>query len=620
MYLEIITSPEDVKKLSNKQLKVLSREIRGRIISTISKNGGHLASNLGTVELTLALHSVFCCPKDKIIWDVGHQSYTHKLLTGRNKQFDSIRLEGGISGFPKQHESEYDAYLGGHSGVSISAALGMAEAMRLKGEDGFAIAVIGDGSFGSGIAYEGMNNAGRSGEKIIIVLNDNDMSISQNVGNVANYLAKMRTSKPYFDLKDSAKSFLDTIPLVGVPVKNALARSKKTLRQMMYHSNLFEDFGLKYFGPVDGHDIESLRDVFLRAKEYEKPCLVHIHTVKGMGYKPARENPSKYHGVGPFNRRTGELLSPAAASFSSVFGEAMCELAQKHKELTVITAAMGEGTGLEQFSLEYRNSGRYYDVGIAEEHAVSFACGMSTQGIIPVFAVYSTFLQRTFDQLIHDAALEPKHLVLAVDRAGVVGADGETHQGIFDVSMLRTVPGSVLYSPATFAQLRSDLQRAVEEEKGLVAVRYPKGGEPKLTAKMLINQLGDYVCTEEKEREVLLISYGRLTEELFQAREELMRQGQPVSVLALNRIYPLPKAALNRMLEYGRIYFFEEGIRSGSIAEFCAVMLMEQGYSGSFHISAIDNRFIPQCSTETAYRMFGADRQSIVKTVLGEKS
>ncbi|MBS4786171.1 MAG: 1-deoxy-D-xylulose-5-phosphate synthase [Clostridiales bacterium] len=618
MYLEKITSPDDIRGMSNEQLELLSKEIRTRIISTISKNGGHLASNLGTVELTLALHSVFHCPQDKIVWDVGHQAYTHKLITGRNGNFDTIRLEGGISGFPKQRESEYDAYLGGHSGVSISAALGMAEAMRLKGEEGFSIAVIGDGSFSSGVAYEGMNNAGRSGEKIIIVLNDNDMSISRNVGNVANYLARMRTSKPYFDLKDSAKSFLDNVPLVGQPIKNTLARSKKTLRQMMYHSNMFEDFGLKYLGPVDGHDIESLRDVFQRAKEYEKPCLVHIHTVKGMGYRPARENPSKFHGVGPFDRESGRLLTPPVPSFSSVFGNTMCEMARDHPNLAVITAAMGEGTGLERFSQLYAGSDRYYDVGIAEEHAVSFACGMSTQGIVPVFAVYSTFLQRTFDQLIHDAALEPKHIVLAVDRAGVVGADGETHQGIFDVSMLRTVPGVVIYSPATFAQLQSALRKAVDDHTGIVAVRYPKGGEPEQTAKILGCDCSDFFCAESAGSETLLVSYGRLSEELLQAREKLSEQGIPVSVLVLNRICPLPDGVLERMEDHRRVLFYEEGIQSGSVAELCAARLMERGYSGRYRSFAIDNRFIPQCSIQSAYQMFGADRDSIIKTVLGE--
>lgn len=617
MYLESIKSPADLKKLSLAEQQYLAGEIRQRILSTVSRTGGHLASSLGTVELTLALHSVFDCPQDKIVWDVGHQAYTHKIITGRNARFDTLRQENGLSGFPKQKESPYDAYLGGHSGVSISAALGMAEAMRLHGEEGFAIAVIGDGSFGSGVAYEGMNNAGRSGEKIIIVLNDNDMSISRNVGNVANYLAKMRSSRQYFRFKDNAKSFLGGVPVVGKPIRNALAISKKTLRQMMYHSNLFEDFGLRYFGPVDGHDLESLRDVFERAREYARPCVVHVHTTKGMGYRPAMENPSKYHGVSPFDLKSGLPLKPSDPGFSGAFGRSICELAQTRPQIAVITAAMTDGTGLEEFERRYAAAGRFYDVGIAEEHAVSFACGMSTQGTVPVFAVYSTFLQRTCDQLIHDAAIELKHIVLAIDRAGIVGADGETHQGLFDVSMLRMVPGTVIYSPATYRQLEADLAEAVDNGAGICAVRYPKGAQPALTASVL-GESTDSWFLESRGGDTLLVTYGRLAEELFLARKSLEEQGRAVDVLVLNRIYPIPEAALEQMERYQRIFFYEEGIRSGSIGELCALHLMEQGYQGQFRLFAVENRFIPQCGVEHGYQLFHADHDSIIKTVLGE--
>ena len=617
MYLESIKSPADLKKLTLAEQQYLAGEIRQRILSTVSRTGGHLASSLGTVELTLALHSVFDCPQDKIVWDVGHQAYTHKIITGRNTRFDTLRQENGLSGFPKQKESPYDAYLGGHSGVSISAALGMAEAMRLHGEEGFAIAVIGDGSFGSGVAYEGMNNAGRSGEKIIIVLNDNDMSISRNVGNVANYLAKMRSSRQYFRFKDNAKSFLGGVPVVGKPIRNALANSKKTLRQMMYHSNLFEDFGLRYFGPVDGHDLESLRDVFERAREYARPCVVHVHTTKGMGYRPAMENPSKYHGVSPFDLKSGLPLKHSDPGFSGAFGRSICELAQTRPQIAVITAAMTDGTGLEEFERRYAAAGRFYDVGIAEEHAVSFACGMSTQGTVPVFAVYSTFLQRTCDQLIHDAAIELKHIVLAIDRAGIVGADGETHQGLFDVSMLRMVPGTVIYSPATYRQLEADLAEAVDNGTGICAVRYPKGAQPALTASVL-GESTDSWFLESQGGDTLLVTYGRLAEELFLARKSLEEQGRAVDVLVLNRIYPIPEAALEQMERYQRIFFYEEGIRSGSIGELCALHLMEQGYQGEFRLFAVENRFIPQCGVEHGYQLFHADHDSIIKTVLGE--
>ena len=614
MLLEQIHTPEDVKALPAEELPQLARELRCRIISTVSKNGGHLASNLGTVELTVALHRVFSCPQDKIVWDVGHQAYAHKLLTGRQEQFDTLRRQGGLSGFPKQSESEYDAYLGGHSGVSISAALGIAAGMRASGQDGYAIAVIGDGSFGSGIAYEGLNNAGRSGEKLILVLNDNEMSISQNVGSVAGYLAKIRTSKPYFELKDGAKSVLDNLPVLGAPVREALAKSKQVLRQTMYHSNFFEDLGYKYLGPADGHDLQSLFEVLERAREYAGPCVVHVHTIKGCGYRPARENPSRFHGVGAFDPHTGRALSASGSTFSGHFGSLMLQLAQRNSRISVITAAMADGTGLSAYAARYQGSRRFYEVGIAEEHAVSFACGMSTQGMVPVFAVYSTFLQRTCDQLIHDAAIEPKHIVLAVDRAGFVGEDGETHQGIFDVPLLCMIPGVTVYSPATFAQQEAALRSAVSEACGPVAVRWSKGGEGTLCGKYLGEYTGDYALVGSPEA-ALLVGYGRQVEELLAAREALQERGVSVGVLALHRIHPLPEQALEQMLSSKLVLFAEECVQGGSVAQQTALKLLERGFAGRYATRTVEQGFVPHGTVAQAYQSCGLDSAAITETI-----
>lgn len=617
MLLEHINTPNDLKELTYPELKALAKEIRGRIISTVSKTGGHLASNLGTVELTIALHKVFDCPQDKIVWDVGHQCYTHKLLTGRRDAFDTLRTTGGLSGFPKQSESPYDAFIAGHSGGSISAALGIARGKSMRGEPGTTIAVIGDASVSNGLAYEGMNHAGRSGERIIIIINDNEMSISKNVGSLGRYLTKIRLSQPYFELKDNAKDFFQALPIIGPPVKNAIAYGKRAVKQLVYHSNLFEDFGYKYLGPVDGHDIESLCQVLERAKEYACPCVVHVRTIKGKGYPPAELQPSRFHGVEPFDVPTGNPLKKKSKSFSKVFGDTMLELAAEHREMTVITAAMVDGTGLTEYEKQYHDTTQFYDAGIAEEHALVFAAGLSTQGIVPVFAVYSTFLQRGYDQLIHDLSIEQKHIVLAIDRAGLVGADGETHQGIFDVAMLRSIPGIRIYAPATFAQQRRMLRAAVLEETGVIAVRYPKGSESAAVAKYTENSVDNgYIHVDSGCKDILLVSYGVACEAIFSAMEKLSDLGRRVSVMQLTQIHPLPAGALEEALEYQHILFVEEAICTGSVAEGFAAALMKQNYRGRIQIKAIEH-FVPHGSIPDLMADLGLDTTGIINTIIG---
>ncbi len=516
--LHTLKFPQDLRKLNEEQQKNLCWEIRQRLIRTLSSTGGHLASNLGAVELTVALHTVFDLPQDQIVWDVGHQSYTHKLLTGRLKNFSKIRQEGGISGFPRPSESEYDAFIGGHASTSVSAAYGLAKAKTLTGDRHHVIAVVGDGAFTGGMVYEALNNAGRSGDRLIVVLNDNHMSISESVGSLARYLAEKRTTQGYAQLKDTVEQALLKIPLVGNTARDMIYNSKALLRQTIYHSNMFEDFGFDYLGPVDGHDIPLLVQTFRRAKALEKPVLVHINTIKGKGYPYAEKNPSTFHGVGKFDYESGEL-KPSSENFSSVFGQELVRLAQEDDRICAITAAMQGGTGLDGFAKQFEPKNRFFDVGIAEEHAVTFACGLAAGGMLPVFAVYSTFLQRGFDQLIHDAAIEQQHVLLAVDRAGLVGDDGETHQGMFDAAFLSQIPGTTVYSPATFADLRYAMQKALYETDGLVAVRYPRGGEPTFSPK-LPEEPAEWLHLKYGG-ETLVISYGREFGEVYRAAQSL---------------------------------------------------------------------------------------------------
>ena len=445
-FLGNINSPADLKKLNINELEVLATEIRQFMVKTVSQNGGHLSSNLGVVELSIAMHKIFDSPNDKIVWDVGHQIYTHKILTGRIKEFNTLRTENGISGFCAPNESEHDIFYSGHSSTSISAALGIAEANKKLGKKDYTIAVIGDGALTGGMAYEALNNAGRSGTRLIVILNDNEMSISENVGSMARYLAVIRSKPEYFKLKAKTERTLNRIPIVGKPVKKFIYRLKSDIKSSMYESTFFEELGFKYMGPIDGHNLDNLCEALDSAKLVGAPVVLHISTTKGKGYEFAEKNPSVYHGISKFDVETGEYAE-GITNFSNEFGKKLCELAEKDEKICAITAAMSLGTGLKDFSQKY--SDRFYDVGIAEQHAITFASGLAKGGMTPVFAVYSTFLQRAYDQLVHDGTLQKQKVIIGVDRAGFVGEDGVTHQGVLDVAFLNSIPDITIYSPFT---------------------------------------------------------------------------------------------------------------------------------------------------------------------------
>ena len=474
--LEKINTPEDVKNLNLQEKKQLAEDIRKYILEVVSQNGGHLASNLGVVELTIALHSVFNEPTDKIVWDVGHQTYVHKILTGRKEELKNIRKLGGIAGFPKTKESAYDCFNTGHSSTSISAALGMARARDLKGEKNSVIAVIGDGALTGGMAIEALNDAGFSKCKMTVILNDNEMSISPNIGGLNMFLSKLRTKKLYTKSNISGKKIIGKIPVIGKPIVKIVQRLKRSVKQLIIPKMFFEDIGFTYLGPVDGHNIEQLENILKLSKQVDTPVLIHVLTKKGKGYKIAEENPDKFHATGPFDLKTGKPKKAKGLDYSKVFGNKLVEMAEKNDKIVAITASMKDGTGLTKFQKQFPK--RFFDIGIAEQHAVTLAAGMATQGLIPVVPIYSSFYQRAYDQVIHDIAIQNLHVILCVDRAGIVGADGETHQGLLDMAFFRLVPNLVIMAPKDFKELEEMLEFAVNIEKPVV-IRYPRGGEDK---------------------------------------------------------------------------------------------------------------------------------------------
>lgn len=600
--LESIKTTGDIKKLNNDRLEKLCSELRDEIINKVSETGGHLASNLGAVELTVALHYVFDSPNEPIIWDVGHQCYSHKILTGRD--ITGIRTEGGLSGFPKSAESEHDLFVAGHASTSISAALGIAEAKKIAGSDDSVIAVVGDGAFSGGMIFEAMNNAGRSKTNLIVVLNDNEMSISPNVGAMAKYLANIRSKESYFRFKDNLEHALLKIPAIGKGIFTALRSVKTFFKDLFYSSNTFEHLGFTYLGPVDGHDIEMLIRTLNRAKSIKRPVLVHINTVKGKGYEPAEKNPSKFHGVAPFYKETGELKKSSGNSFSSEFGKNLCKLAEKDGKICAITAAMTDGTGLREFSEKYPE--RFFDVGIAEEHAMTFAAGLAAGGMKPVFAVYSTFLQRAYDQILHDASIEPKHVVIGIDRAGIVGGDGETHQGTFDVPLLTTIPGITVYSPSDYSELGRNLENAFSSE-GVQAVRYPRDSEKEIPKKFK-KEYSDFDYFKG-EKNCLIVTYGRLFVEAAFAAEETGS-----SVLKIGKIFPIEHELIEIAKKYENVLFFEESVENGSIAEHFGKMLIESGFDGKYKTFCVFG-FVPHMKVENAMKIHGLDRESMINAV-----
>lgn len=612
--LDSIHSPKDLKGLSSEQLKQLCSEIRTRIIHTVASNGGHLASNLGVVELTVALHRVFNSEDDRIVWDVGHQAYTHKMLTGRSSQISTIRTKDGLSGFPNRKESPYDPFTSGHSSTSISSALGLAEAKQLSGKSGYVVAVIGDGALTGGLAYEGLNNAGRFKKNFIIVLNDNKMSISRNVGSMARYLAKIRTEPSYLRIKGNVEKTLDHIPGVGKHLNRFITRSKSVMKHLMYNSTIFEDMGFYYYGPFDGHDVDKLIEVFTNVKSIDHPVLLHVITQKGKGYSFAEQNPGAFHGVPRFNIATGKSLHSAERNFSAVFGDTLCEFAEKDGRICGVTAAMQSGTGLSHFAEKFPK--RFFDTGIAEEHAVTFCGGLAVGGMLPVFAVYSSFLQRGYDQLIHDVALQGVKVVLAVDRAGIVGEDGQTHQGIFDAAYLNTVPGVCVYSPAYFDELKTCLRMALYESPGLAAVRYPRGGQLFRPFDFLPKGR-PYDCYGNAEAKVVLVTYGRLFSYACKTLSKLKQHGMKANIVKLNRIRPVDAEAVRTAAKASQVFFFEEGIAQGGVGEHFCFLLKEAGFSGEYHLRAIEN-FVPQATMGEALSSLGLDDAGMLKMILTE--
>lgn len=613
--LNKINLPEDLKNLSSKELDDLCKEIRKEIIEIVSKNGGHLASNLGVVELTVALHKVFNCPKDKIVFDVGHQCYAHKILTGRLDRINTIRKENGLAGFPRRNESEYDVFSTGHSSTSISSAFGLVRANNILDNDSKVVAVIGDGALSGGLAYEGLNNAGAFKKNFIVILNDNKMSISRNVGAVARYLAAMRTRRTYLKIKGIISSILGFIPLFGPFLKKFILRSKSALKKLLYKGTLFENMGFLYYGPIDGHNMKKLINVLSIAKNIDKPILIHVNTVKGKGYKFAEKSPNLYHGTSKFNIETGSR-NVTAGNFSDVFGKKIFEMAKSDKRICAITAAMKMGTGLSYFSKCYKN--RFFDVGIAEEHAVTFAGGLSLGGMIPFFAVYSTFLQRSYDQIIHDAALQNLKVILAIDRAGIVGEDGETHQGVFDVSFLNGIPNVNIFAPSFFCELETFMENCAYKENGVCAIRYPKGAElyKPLDFTPTFN---DYDLYGDLSSDILLVTYGKIFSNACLAKEKLDKLNIKTCILKLNRLKPLPKEAVNLALNFKKVFFFEEGILNGGIGEHFIYELSKLGFDGYYKITAIDDKFVMQASIESTLKALNLDKDGIANTILGSE-
>lgn len=606
-FLSKINHPQDLKGLNIEQKNTLCEELRDMIMNTVSSTGGHLASNLGVVELTVAIHSVFDSPKDSVIFDVGHQCYTHKLLTGRREAFSTLRQKDGISGFMRPEESEHDPFVTGHSSNSISAACGIAKGNAYLKNGAYTVVVIGDGALTGGMALEGLNNLPLNNERLIIILNDNKMSISKNVGGFAKHLNKVRTNPSYYTFKNVIEKFVRKIPLVGESLRKSLYNSKLMLKNVVYHNNVFEGFGLNYLGPVDGHNIAKLEQVLRIAKQSKRPVIVHALTIKGKGYKYAEALPDYYHGVSPFNVDNG-VDNGNTDNFSSEFGKALCDVASADEKVVAITAAMTEGTGLTEFSLKYPN--RFFDVGIAEQHAVTFASGLAAKGFKPYFAVYSSFLQRGFDQVFHDAAIAELPITLCIDRAGVTGSDGETHQGIYDVAFLSAIPGVKIYSPSSYKELRDVICKSAQRGKGVVAIRYPRGKELSLEERFVATK-SDYDVFLKGDTAV--ISYGYTFSECALALEN-----ENVSLIKLNCINNITPDLIEKLSEYKKIFVFEESVVSGSVGSAIADKLLQNNYKGEFKHIAIENCFIKQATQSEQRQMAGLDKESIIKYVNGE--
>ena len=612
--LERIQKENDIKELNLEELEELALEIREFLIEKISKTGGHLASNLGVVELTMAMHLMFHLPEDKIIWDVGHQAYTHKLLTGRKAGFDELRKYGGMSGFPKRKESACDAFDTGHSSTSISAGLGYVRARDLKGEGYSVISVIGDGSLTGGMAYEALNNASSLKTNFIIVLNDNHMSISENVGGMSKYLAELRTADIYTGLKKGVTNALEKVPLVGDSMIEHIRRTKSSIKQLVVPGMFFEDMGITYLGPVPGHNIGLLCKAFKEARKINGPVLLHVMTKKGKGYEPAELKPDKFHGVGPFEVETGELETPKDKdTYTDVFGKVLCDEAGRNPDIVAITAAMADGTGLTRFRQMYPD--RFFDVGIAEEHGVTFAAGLAAGGMKPVFAVYSSFLQRAYDQLIHDVALQNLPVVLAVDRAGLVGSDGETHQGMFDLYYLRSIPNMVVMTPKHKWEL-ADMLRFALSYDGPVAIRYPRGSA--FDAYRQFRAPVVYGKSEMlyEEKDIAILSVGHMFESALQARERLKESGYSCTLANARFVKPIDEAMIASLCRNHRlIVTVEENVQTGGYGEHVLEYACRKDLGVKVLTLALPDDYVEHGNIGVLRKETGIDVESITRRI-----
>ena len=610
--LRKINGHEDLIRLTDAELEQLCAEIREFLIEHISKTGGHLASNLGVVELTVAIETVFDTAKDRLVFDVGHQSYVHKLLTGRQADFDSLRQYGGMAGFPKPSESDTDAFVAGHASSSVSIALGMARARTLRHDDYHVVALLGDGAATGGMVYEGLNDAAVSNEPVVIILNDNAMSIDRNVGGMSKHLSRIRAKAGYLGFKRKYRRFLNKLP-GGRWVYRITRNLKERIKRFLIPVSVFESIGMKYLGPVDGHDVHDLIAFLRIAKDMKSPVVLHVHTQKGKGYLPAEAHPSKFHGVGKFDPQTGETRSKSGSTFSDVFGHTMCDLAAEDFRVAAVTAAMPGGTGLLEYKKLYPN--RLFDVGIAEEHAVSMAGGLAKQGIVPVVAIYSTFLQRSFDMLMQDVGLLGLHVVFAVDRAGLVGEDGETHHGVFDVGFLRQIPGMRILCPGTTGELRQMMRWAVKECTGPVAVRYPRGGD-----RLAWDSSWDAdtcVCCHRLGTDVVFITYGVITEQVLQAAQMLEQRGILSTVLRLSSVAPLPvEEILSHLPEGAPVVIVEEACSGSGIQEALGWEIRKVQPDRKIYGKDLGGSFVTHGDPDALYRHCGLDSASIMKYVL----
>lgn len=615
MILNNIKKENDIKAIPRKDLPRLAKEIRHFLVKKISKTGGHLASNLGVVELTMALHLAFELPKDKMIWDVGHQVYTHKLLTGRREGFDTLRKYGGMSGFPKRKESPCDAFDTGHSSTSISAGLGYVEAREILGEKHHVISVIGDGSLTGGMAFEALNNAAHLNSNFIIVLNDNHMSISENVGGLSKYLDGIRTAETYTNLKKSVERTLKKIPVGGEALIGHIRKTKSSIKQLLVSGMFFEDMGITYLGPVDGHNLTELYRTFQEAKKVNNAVLIHVMTKKGKGYLPAENEPSKFHGTGPFDVKTGAPLETAKSdSYTDVFGAKLMEIGAKNSNVVAITAAMADGTGLAQFAEHYPN--RFFDVGIAEGHAVTFAAGLAAAGLKPVFAVYSSFLQRGYDQLIHDVCLQNLPVVFAVDRAGLVGSDGETHQGVFDLSYLSQIPNMTILSPKHKWELQDMLEFSVDYN-GPIAIRYPRGSADTVLEEFRapIEYGKSEVIYEEDSIALLCVGHMMRTGE--QVRKELKRIGYNCSLINPRFVKPVDKAGIRELAkDHVLLVTIEENIAYGGFGEKIVELVSEEQLPATVLNMAIADEYVEHGNVDVLRKEVMLDCDSIVKRII----